>query len=1127
MTDITIYKVDGTSLIVAPITKDATIKKVLMGDWYIEIPFTLSSELPIPKGSYIVYDSQKFEIMDNVYPEWQSSTGGYKYVLKFWSQQNHFKRCKVFYGRSIAFASRIANEMERLANSNIRIVLTPTYASSEVTFHDTATVRDFAKLIVDNICNFLRTNNWEVGKIPSELDININPETARRELISFDGTSCWDAVNQIAQTFEIEWWTNVNATTGKVYLNFGTCKFNTPIDFKQGEIINSIPAKKGDTSEYGTRFFVYGGTQNLAPDYRKAENEGGVTNHISEKRLCMRDDDGNYVDFIDVRPNLTPAEIVEQVVKFDDVFPKSEETITEVSTVDRKYNGGGDNGEDTTFKAFVVTCADTAYTEELLMKGETLGCKFTSGYLNGREFELSTEKVGDKQFEIIHTTETDGNGGTIILPNEAMCPRIGDTFILTGISLPEKNVKEAENEVFHKGLEYAEKNSSDTDVYDCPTNPVYCTENDCNYNVGQAVKLYSTRFKDGYRESRIQGYSKKLYNEYIATYTIGDNSSYSLISAIAKQIESSEISSKEYADNIVRKAEKTSNRRYTSAKQTAQALAEANLEYFTEAINPVAVQTMQLIAGSDAQQFDLIFPEGGGISYSKATGEISASSASLHHYTVGNSEIESVITFTEDNTKGIWQIDDDFSAKLDDATKHYWLYIKANKSDNTGEYILSESTFPLGNGDGYYYFLVGLFNAENSEGDRYLTKLYGFTEITPGRVVTEKIQSADAKTWIDLKNGAASFAGGKIKWDDKGNATIQNLEMNNLTASSITVEDSLIQRISAKDSTFENVTVKGSISSPFESFDGTSILVYDVNNDEYVVFSRDATIDQKGSILWYAWRIDNEIIYSKADAKIEEGFHQFYKVDAQTKLPYEIDYYIVSSYRNKIAGHNGIDKNDNLAIALGTGKIHFGADELDWSPANSGRLIRLVNAPYSGVTPTEPVVLRAPDNAYFFEDGEKYSRIWFSNEVLEMIGYGTSTEFYGWIILNRKDVATTNSHGYKQPVLFQGEIVDNVLTKFFDTHILNTGETPLINMSQHTGEFHISTNYYRGLEDPDEWTVITSGATLKSKAFKKDYEFDGGGVHDAIYFNLDYSNDTIVTFQVISTRLWRSTHRVE
>lgn len=1103
MTDITIYKVDDSTLLVAPITKDATIKQVLMGDWYIEIPFILTSEIPIPKGSYIVYESQRFEIMDNVYPEWQASTGGYKYVLKFWAQQNHFKRCKVFYGRSMTFANRIANEMDRLANSNIRTALVPTYASSEVTFHDTATVRDFAKLIVDNISSFLNTNRWEIGEIPNELDININAETARRELISFDGTSCWDAVNQIAQTFEIEWWTNVDIHTGKIYLNFGKRKIGTPIDFVSGEIISSVPAKKGDTSEYGTRFFVYGGTQNLAPDYRKADNEGGVTNHISEKRLCMRDDDGNYVDYIDVRPNLTPAEIVEQVVKFDDIFPKSEETITEVSTVDRKYNEGGENGEDTTFKAFVVTCSDTAYTEELLMNGETLGCKFTSGYLNGREFELSTEKVGDKQFEIIHTTETDGNGGTIILPNEFMCPRIGDTFILTGISLPEKNVKEAENEVFHKGLEYAEKNSSDTDVYDCPTNPVYCTENDCNYNVGQAVKLYSTRFKNGYRESRIQGYSKKLYNEYIATYTIGDNSSYSLISAVAKQIKSSEISSKEYADNIVRKANRTSNRRYTDAKQTAQALAAANLEYFTEAINPVAVQTMQLIVGSDVQQFELMFEENGGISYSKATGEISATAATLNHYTVGNREVESIITYSDDTTKGIWQISTDFSAKLEDDTKHYWLYIKANKSDKTAEYLISESTFSLDNGDGFYYFLVGLFNAEDSEGDRSWTKMYGFTEITPGRVITEKILSSDGQTWIDLKTGAASFAGGKIEWDNEGNTTLQDLE--------------------AKDSVFANVTIKGSISSPFEHYSSASYIDIKRTNGVTTRSTRDVTRDITWSGTTY---IGWGMYYTKLNEyEVGKDVYTITTVaDAYSvaKIGTVASLYI----SNNIAGdENLVGAKDNVSISVNNSSLISPAD-LDWSSRNSGRIIRIVDSAYDGETADGTIKMYAPANKYFFEDGEKYSTLFFSRQIIEMIGYGTPTQFYGWIVLNRKDIDTLKSYGTTQSVLFQGVIEKNFLTKVWSAGAIHAISGIQSAHDPGNGKIYLAVGSYRGLEDVSNWDVIAGGATV----IEKQYLTAGTVVttstgsmtlpYDCIMFNLDYPNTTYVMFQVINTSDW-------
>lgn len=86
------------------------------------------------------------------------------------------------------------------------------------------------------------------------------------------------------------------------------------------------------------------------------------------------------------------------------------------------------------------------------------------------------------------------------------------------------------------GQAYAAKNSSDTDVYTCETNPVYCTVNDKNYNAGQAVLLVDPRFGLNGRLSRIQGYEKKLYNEYIATYTIGDNTPYSRIGSIESDV---------------------------------------------------------------------------------------------------------------------------------------------------------------------------------------------------------------------------------------------------------------------------------------------------------------------------------------------------------------------------------------------------------------------------------------------------------------------------------------------------------------------------------------------------------------------------------------------------------------
>ena len=229
---------------------------------------------------------------------------------------------------------------------------------------------------------------------------------------------------------------------------------------------------------------------------------------------------------------------MEQVVFFDDIYPKNTETVTSIETVDRK------NIEGQTDKAYVMYCKDTPFRPSDMIKGETLGATFTSGSLMGRDFELSInykpetwkpEDGFDKKFEIIAQVESSGES-QLIIPNESLHPEPGDTFVITGVKLPKERIEEAEKELLKAGESYAAKHSSDTDVYDCETNPVYCQENKKNYDAGQAVRLVDPRFGESGRLSRIQGYEKKLYNEYIATYTVGDNTAYSRIGNIESEV---------------------------------------------------------------------------------------------------------------------------------------------------------------------------------------------------------------------------------------------------------------------------------------------------------------------------------------------------------------------------------------------------------------------------------------------------------------------------------------------------------------------------------------------------------------------------------------------------------------
>lgn len=505
----TIYSPTGTVIIEAPITREAIIKFVLMGDYYIELPFAWDILINFPRGSYIVYKNRKFEIMSNVRPEFDNNTGGYKYTLQFQAQQNHMKRFVCFW----------------LGGPN-----------PEAVFHNTTDLSSFGALIVANMNKSLGTDNWQLGTVAVE-----NPEAAK--LVSFNGDKCWDALNTIAETFEVEWWTEENGSM--VTLNLGKLEFGTPETFKRGDVVESIPAKKGDDSSYGTRFYVFGSTRNLTSDYGQAE-QGGTTNHVSEIRLRLP----NGQEYIDAIPELPEQDIVEQVVFFDDIYPKNTETVSSVETIDR------DIIEGQTDKAYVMVCPDTPFVPSDIIPGETLGAHFTSGDLMGWDFELAliddngnnidpaTWKPEDgfnKKFEIIAQVETSGESQQII-PNENLRPRGKDddrgpdTFVLTGVKLPQQRIDEAEEELLAAGTSYAAKHSNDTDVYDCDTNPVYCQNNDKNYEAGQAVLLVGPQFGENGRLSRIQGYQKKLYNEYIATYTVGDNTPYSRIRSIESDV---------------------------------------------------------------------------------------------------------------------------------------------------------------------------------------------------------------------------------------------------------------------------------------------------------------------------------------------------------------------------------------------------------------------------------------------------------------------------------------------------------------------------------------------------------------------------------------------------------------
>lgn len=500
-----IYNRNGDELIDAPVTSSAVRKRVLMGDNYVSLPFSHDTYIDFAPGAYIIHKGLKFEIIDvdKNRPTRNATTGGWDYTLQFDDQERHMTRAIVFW----------LSQKPR-----------------EAVFHDTTDLQSFGNLIVENMNAFVPAKNWRMRNLSDELKEGT-------KLVSFNGDTCWNAVNTISETFDVEWWTE--QSEGYIYLCFGKLEIGTEEDFVEGDVITSIPSRRGDDSNYGTRFYVFGSTRNLTEDYGQAD-QGGTTNHVSEIRLRLP----GGQEYIDARPDMAWNDVVEKFVVFEDIYPKNTDTVTSVEKVKRQTDSG------TEYEARVIYAKDTPFLPTDLIPGETLQAVITSGALSGRTFDIQLGAAFDdpdtwnpetnpfdRKFEIVADVETTGEQ-EIIIPNDNLDIEPGDTFVLTGIKLPGARIGEAEQELLEAGTTWAQKNSKDTSVYDCPTNPVYCQLNDKSYELGQKVRLVNeAQFGSSGRSSRIQGYEKSLDNEYQATYTVGDNTAYSRLGEIEKDIQ--------------------------------------------------------------------------------------------------------------------------------------------------------------------------------------------------------------------------------------------------------------------------------------------------------------------------------------------------------------------------------------------------------------------------------------------------------------------------------------------------------------------------------------------------------------------------------------------------------------
>ena len=503
----------------------------LMKEDYVKLVFSTNLRFPVELGDNIYLEDWggRFEITTPQQPKYNPSTGGYDYDLQF--NAPHYKwNNKLF-------------KFEPSSNRN------------EASWSLTDTLQHHMDVFLRNLSFY----GWIYT-----LDIPNSLATRNKHIyIQYENAYLLDALTQIAEAFECEWWITDNI------IHFGKCESGNPIDFLLGVNVEDMGAK--DTNkDYVTRLYAFGSTKNIPANYRK-NDEQLLLNGVVQKRL-MLPTATPCVNIDGITDESPTEEVVEGIVVFDDVLPRmTNTTITSVDettrTVERTETtveasvendtvseSNESETEDVTIYRF--KSSGLTFRESYLLAGTQLQVQFQSGLLNGMTFDLAfnpdgaaetidnngTETVNpDSQWFEIVRNDTYG----LMLPNDTLKPASGDSFILIGWDVTKMEsgmnlITQAETELYQRAQAYAAKLQIDPNTYPCTMMADYMYGlnegvQDSNYTkvgtfpIGQQIRLNNgTFFKSGSRLSRVIGYEYKLDIPYDgAIIYVGESATYS------------------------------------------------------------------------------------------------------------------------------------------------------------------------------------------------------------------------------------------------------------------------------------------------------------------------------------------------------------------------------------------------------------------------------------------------------------------------------------------------------------------------------------------------------------------------------------------------------------------------
>lgn len=724
-----IYNNVGNKVLEIEVDDNSYRNRAVMGDHSLTLYYSLPEHVEIPVGSYCEFQGETF-------------------TLK--RPENFKMKHKRLFEYTVLFDPPEANaKVWKFRNP----------VDGRLKFSLTAKPHEHLQMFVDNMNR--RDKGWTVGECIDGVET----------LIAYDHDFCIDALTRMASTFKTEYeFTGKRVSLRKIEYNKsnplplsygrgngfkpGVGRSNTgdnpptEILFVQGGTDNIDPSK------YGSSELLLPKNQTLAYDGEHFEDEDGFIAKnarryvVDEAGLSIRRDDKQL------------SSLAEDSLDCSEIYPKRVGTVSTVVAVDEKNN----------FYDIVDTSIPSSLNyEECLIAGETMTVVFQTGMLAGREFEVkyyhnAVKGKAARRFEIV---PADIDGQT--MPNTTFAPKSGDKYAVFKCMLPTAYICDnatktgASWDMFRAAVKHLFDNEDLKFTFTGELDGIWSKKD--WVNIGGRIKLGGyIRFSDDQFQKdgvlvRITGIKDYINKPHSPVIELSNTTVSGSVSSTLNDLKSEEV----IVDDLHRDAIQFTKRRFRDAKETISMLEEALLDNFTNSINPIAVQTMSMLVGDESLQFRFVnsktspVPVTHRIVYDNETKQLTAEAGIIQHMTLG---INTVSASHKVSEYKFWDVTAYTSAVLDDGKKKYYLYAKVSKTAQTGVFILSENAIKLEGVSGFYHLLVGVLNSEYNE-ERSFVTLYGFTEILPGRITTDKIVSTDGNTYFDLLKGIIS---GQIKF---------------------------------------------------------------------------------------------------------------------------------------------------------------------------------------------------------------------------------------------------------------------------------------------------------------------------------------------------------------------------